>query len=175
MNSSKQYPPVVVVDEHDSEIGHEMLDTVWKRGLYHRIASVFIVDGDGNMLLQLRGPDVKVYPNRWDQAAGGHVDKANSYESTAEHEVNEELGIAVSDLIELGTHRTNTTEHGRILNQFERVYLAKIPRETKLKRQANEVSELRWFTPIELRQQIAENPDQFTPGLLYCLEKYFPG
>lgn len=45
-----------------------MLAEVWQKGL-HRIASVFVEDDQGRMLLQRRGPNVKVYPNCWDQAA----------------------------------------------------------------------------------------------------------
>jgi isopentenyldiphosphate isomerase len=175
MSKQKQYPPVVVVDENDNETGFEMLSTVWEQGIYHRIVSVFINDFDGNMLLQLRGPNVKVFPNCWDQAAGGHVDKGNTYEQTALKETMEELGIEVGGLefTELGTHRTNAQENGHLVNQFERAYLVKMSRDTVLKPQDDEVSKLQWFTPAELKSQKDQDPKKFTPGLLFCLKKYF--
>lgn len=67
-----------------------MLAEVWQKGL-HRIASVFVEDDQGRMLLQRRGPNVKVYPNCWDQAAGGHVDEGFTYEQTAANELAEAL------------------------------------------------------------------------------------
>jgi len=76
-----KYPPVVIVDENDNEIGTAMLADAWRQGLYHRVVAIFIIDNQGRMLLQLRSPDVKVYPNRWNQAAGGHVDEGQSYET----------------------------------------------------------------------------------------------
>lgn len=171
---NKKYPPVVVVDENDNEVGSAMLDEVHQKGLYHRIVSVFIEDEYGNMLLQLRSPGVKVFPNRWDQAAGGHVDAGRSYEQAAMDEVAEELGLHGIALKTLGTHRSNIREGERTINQFERAYLVRIPHDgTPLKPQAAEVTTLRWFGPAELKAQISAHPEQFTPGLLYCLAAYF--
>lgn len=169
-----KYPPVVVVDENDNEISSAMLDEVHQKGLYHRIVSVFVEDEGGRMLLQLRGPGVKVFPNCWDQAASGHVDAGQSYEQTAMNEAEEELGLRNITLQELGTHRANDKAGDRIINQFERAYLVRIPHDTPLKVQADEISTLRWFDPAELKVQVTNYPEKFTPGLLYCLKEYFP-
>ncbi len=172
--SSTKYPPVVVVDENDNEIGSATLADVWQKGSYHRIVSVFVEDEQGNMLLQFRGPNVKAFPNCWDQAIGGHVDLGHTYEQTATLEAEEELGLHDLSLKELGTCRSNTQEGDRIVNQFERVYSIQIPHDTLLKPQADEISSLRWFTLSELRAEIAKSPDKFTTGLVLCLKKYFP-
>jgi len=169
-----KYPPVVIVDENDNEIGTAMLAETWQKGLYHRIVAVFITDDKGRMLLQLRGPDVKVYPNCWDQAAGGHVDKGQSYETSAANELAEELGLHGITLTEMGTHKSNAHDGDRIINQFERVYKAEVPFGTKFKPEESEVAELEWFTAPELKARIAHQPDKFTPGLLYDIEHYFP-
>lgn len=168
------YPPVVVVDEHDNEIGTAMLAEVWEKGLYHRIVSVFVQDEQGRMLLQLRGPNVAAYPNCWDQAAGGHVDEGQTYDQAARNELFEETGLEDVEFTELGTYRSNNQEGERIINQFERVYVARVPGDITLHPEAEEVSSLQWFAPEELRQLIAEHPARFTPGLLYCLRVYFP-
>ena len=172
---AKVYPPVVVVDEHDNEIGTAMLAEVWQKGLYHRVVAVYIEDDQGRMLVQLRGPQVKIYPNCWDQAAGGHVDEGYSYEQTAVNELGEELGLHNVALELLGTFRSNEKlDDDRINNVFERVYVAHVAHDIILKPQPDEVSELRWFTPAELKVSITKHPKQFTPGLLYGLHEYFP-
>jgi 16S rRNA (adenine1518-N6/adenine1519-N6)-dimethyltransferase len=150
-----------------------MLNEAWKKGLYYRIVSVFVVDNHGRMLLQQRAPNVKVYPNRWDQAAGGHVDAGFSYEQTARNELAEELGIRDVPIQLLGTFRTNDKfDDGRIVNQFERAYLAKIAPSTPLKLQVSELSKTQWFTPTELKSLATEQPQNLTPGLLHSLHIY---
>lgn len=168
------YPPVVIVDENDNEVGSAMLAEVWQKGLYHRIASIFIEDEQGHMLLQLRGPDVKVYPNCWDQAAGGHVDEGYTYEQTAANELAEEVGLHDAKLKAIDTYRFNAQEGSRIINQFVRVFLVRIPHDMPLQPQAEEVGRLQWFTPNELQHAIAEKSETFTPGFLYELRSYFP-
>jgi isopentenyl-diphosphate Delta-isomerase len=169
-----KYPPVVVVDENDNEIGTAMLAEVWQKGLYHRIVAVFVLDDTGRMLLQLRGPHVKVYANHWDQAVGGHVDEGQSYKQAAEAELSEELGLQNVTLTPVATHRTNTQDETRIINQFARVYMARIPHDTELKPDETEVSKLQWFTPDELKALITQQPESFRPGLLYGLREFFP-
>lgn len=171
----KKYPPVVVVDENDTEIGAAMLAEAWEKGLYHRIVSVFVLDDQGRMLLQLRSSQVGIYPNCWDQAAGGHVDEGYSYDRAATMELAEELGLLDVHLETLGTFRSNEKfEDGRILNRFERVYVARVSHDVVLKPAPEEVSKLQWFTPSELKAQLSRHHAKFTPGLLHGLRTYFP-
>jgi len=172
---SHKYPPVVIVDEEDNEIGLAMLAEVWEKGLYHRIVSIFVKDDAGRMLLQLRGPEVKIHPNMWDQAAAGHVDEGFNYETAAKSELAEELGLRGVPLKVLGTFRSNNVlDDGRTINQFERVYLAQIPHDTALQLEAAEVADVKWFTSTELTKEITQHPEKFTPGLLYGLHTYLP-
>lgn len=139
------------------------------------IVSIFIEDEQGRMLLQLRDPNVKIYPNRWDQVAGGRVDEGFNYDQTAENELAEELDLRDVMFKPLGTFRSNNKlNDGRIINQFERVYVAHVPGGVKLNLQLEEVTKLQRFTPAELKTQIAHHPEKFTPGLLYGLRNYFP-
>lgn len=174
-NATKKFPPVVVVDEHDHEIGSAMLAEVWQKGLYHRGVSVFIMDDDGRMLLQLRSANVGIYPNCWDQAATGHVDEGFSYEQSATNELAEELGLRDVPLEVLGTFRSHhVLDDGRIINQFERSYVGRVSPDVTLELESQEVSKAQWFTMAELKTQIAQTPEKFTPGLLHALHEYFP-
>jgi isopentenyl-diphosphate delta-isomerase len=174
-HAAKKFPPVVVVDENDHEIGSAMLAEVWQKGLHHRGVSIFILDNNGRMLLQCRSSQAGIYPNCWDQAAGGHVDEGSSYDQTAVNELAEEAGLHNIPLKTLGTFRThNELPDGRIVNEFERVYEARVSHDVALKPEPEEVSELKWFTPTELKASIAQHPETFTPGLLYDLKRYYP-
>jgi len=115
-----------------------------------------------------------LYPNCWDQPAAGHVDEGYSYDQAAVMELAEEIGLENVALTTLGTHRFNTKTEDRIINQFARVYSVKVPHDVALRPDAKEVGKLQWFTPSELCTHIKEHPEEFVPGLLYDLRKYYP-
>ena len=168
------YPPVVVVDEHDSVIGAEMLAKVWEKGLYHRIVYILVEDESGRILLQRRSANMELYPNCWDDSAAGHVDEGDTYKSAAMREVEEELGLTDVTLEEVATHRTNEEYQGRKLNRFNKLYRARVASDTQFQAPADEVTEVRWFTLAEIRKIAAEHPDQVTGGLILNLEYYYP-
>ena len=172
----KKYPPVVVVDENDNEIGSAMLAEVWQKGLYHRIVSVFVLDEDNrHMLLQQRSSKVGIYPNCWDQAAGGHVDEGQTYDQAAHNEVKEEIGLTRFKLETVNTIRTNSVlADGRIINRFDRIYAVRIPKGTALEPEAAEVAKLQWFTAQELKDRFTKHPKQCTPDLLKLIANHFP-
>ncbi len=171
---NKKYRPVVVVDENDNEISAAMLTEVWQKRLYHRIVSIFVKDDQGRMLLQLRAPNMLLYPNRWDQAAGGHVDSGHNYEETASIELAEEIGLHNVEFKTIATYRSNNRYDGRIMNRFVRVYLVRVAHDIVLHPEAEEVSKLQWFSPAELKERAAKHPEEFTPGFLNELQVYFP-
>jgi len=168
------HPPVVVVDEHDHEIGKAMLAEVWEKGLYHRIVHIIAEDEDGRVLLQHRAADAKLWPNCWDHSAGGHVDEGFTYDSAARAEVAEELGLQEVQLEAVATHPTRITHNGHILNRFTRLYRIRITKDTPLRINEEELSATRWFTLPELRAALKTRPQDFTDVLRYTIETYYP-
>jgi isopentenyldiphosphate isomerase len=107
------YPPVIVVDKDDQEIGLEMLAKVWEKGLRHRIVRIMVEDETGRILLQRRNPRMLLYPGYWDNSAAGHVDEGMTYLAAAVQEVTEELGIVDPKLEEIGHYYAEHTHKGR--------------------------------------------------------------
>ena len=48
------------------EICHE-------KGLWHKAVAMFMINSKGQVLLQKRSANKKMWPNMWDMTAGGHV------------------------------------------------------------------------------------------------------
>ena len=44
-----------------------------REGLWHKAVVVFIINSKGQVLLQKRSANKKLWPNTWDVTAGGHV------------------------------------------------------------------------------------------------------
>lgn len=48
-------------------------DEVHKCGDWHKSAQLWIINKNGKVLLQKRGPNVKKHPNMWHISASGHI------------------------------------------------------------------------------------------------------
>jgi 16S rRNA (adenine1518-N6/adenine1519-N6)-dimethyltransferase len=166
------YPPVIVVDEHDKEIGAVMLTEVWEKGLYHRIARVMVEDASGRVLLQRRSSEMSLYPDRWDCSAGGHVDQGMSYDQAAIQEVGEELGIIDPDLNETGYFFMSADFEWRKMNNFNKLYTLRLDGQD-IVFEEHEVSEVAWFEREELERLLKERPEEFTAGLRHILINYY--
>lgn len=64
--------------------------------LVHRSVQVLVFSSDGRLLLQRRSQRKDLFPGYYCASASGHVAAGEDYESTAERELEEELGIAAS-------------------------------------------------------------------------------
>ena len=62
--------------------------------LCHEI-SVFVLNNQGQVLLQKRSANKKYFPNTW-ALCTGHVEKGETLKEAALRELNEELGVTVS-------------------------------------------------------------------------------
>lgn len=164
---------IQIVDEHDKPIGRASKEEAWKKGLKHRIIRVMVEDEQGRVLLQKRSANVKLYPNLWDNSAGGHVDADEDYADAAKRELQEELGLTYVGLADLGpVIQTNKEAKGKILNRFNKFYKARVKGSVQIHFDPYEVSEVAWFTLDELRRLASEHPDQITDGIEMFMQKY---
>lgn len=95
-----------IVDEQGNKTGQTLPKTaVHQQGLRHGSVHVWILDGQGNILLQYRAANKKIFPSCWDTSVAGHVSAGDVPEDTALCEVQEEIGLTIekSDLQLLGT------------------------------------------------------------------------
>lgn len=163
---------IQIVDENDRPIGATTRQEAWASGLYYRLVQIVLRDEDGNFLLQKRSMEKPLYPGRWTNAASGHVDEGETYETSAPCELNEEIGVD-APLTFIGKFLVQKTMDDKIINQFNSVFEGQIPRDTKFALQPEEVSEVRWFTPEELQKNIADSPENFTPAIVKAVEEFY--
>lgn len=91
MNAAEEI--IVIVDEHNREIGQCTRKAMRRDRLIHRASYVLVFDRRGDLFIQKRTMTKDVYPGYYDVAAGGVVLSGESYEESAERELFEELGI----------------------------------------------------------------------------------
>ena len=136
-----------------------------KRGLWHRAVYAFIIDDKGNILLQKRSGNKKLWPNMWDVTVGGHVDAGEFGRQALIREVKEELGIIINDNdIKYLVSSTSINEQGDLINKhyIECYLITKNIDISDVKIQKEEVSEVRYFSKGELLKRISNNYEDLT-------------
>ena len=136
-----------------------------KKGLWHRAVYAFIIDDKGNILLQKRSSNKKLWPNMWDVTVGGHVEAGEFGRQALIREVKEELGIAINDDdIKYIIGSTSINKQGDIINKhYNECYLiTKSIDISAIKIQKEEVSEVRYFSKDELVKRISNNYEGLT-------------
>jgi isopentenyldiphosphate isomerase len=85
-----------VLDDAGHKTGQVLdSDAVHKQEQWHEVANVWIVNARGEVLLQLRSPQVELCPNVWDVAVGTHVRPGEDPAAAAQRGLQGELGLNV--------------------------------------------------------------------------------
>lgn len=151
------------------------------KGLWHRAVYGFIIDNRGNVLLQKRSSDKKLWPNIWDVTVGGHVDSGEFGREALIRETKEELGIEITETdIRYLVGSTSINEKGNIINKhYNECYLiTKNIDVSKIKLQKEEVAQIKYFSKEEILNRINNNYEGLTEKtgawnfLQRVLEKY---
>ncbi len=168
-----------VLNKYGEFIGKiETREKCHKEGLWHRAVYVFIFNKNGDVLLQKRSSNKRVWPNLWDVTAGGHVLSGEFGRQALTREIKEELGLNIDEnelKYLVGSKSTNIK--GDILdNIFNECYiLTKDIDVSKISMQEEEVSDIKWFTRDEILNRIENNYDGLTlkMGPWNFLKKYY--
>lgn len=160
---------IVIVDRNDKLIGAKEKDIAIKNGLIHRIVRIFLFNSKGEVFLQKRSPNMKVWPNRWDQSVGGHVDEGETYNKAALREMKEELGIIKVNIKRILKYYQEEIYNGYLLKRFNVVYKAIYNERIKLNKE--EISKGDWFEPDYLSKWMKKRPEDFATGCIIAFSK----
>ena len=114
-------------------------------GEYRQSVHTWIMNSNGEFLIQKRTPNKKNFPNKWAQTGGG-VDEGETTLEAALRECSEELGISINP------------DNMELILSFKRKYdfvdVWLVKQDLKIEElilQEDEVSEVKWATIDEIR------------------------
>jgi isopentenyl-diphosphate delta-isomerase len=154
---------VICVDEADNPIGEAGKLDAHERGLLHRAFSVFLVDDQNRLLLQMRALTKYHSGGLWANSCCGHPRPDEPIVEAAVRRTREELGLA-ADLHEGFRFRYRANlDNGLIENElvhmmFGRFSGAPAP-------ESAEVASLRWMSLDALAKDVARTPSIYAPWL----------
>lgn len=123
-----------------------MKSTAHAKGWFHPTIHVWLYTEDGKVLIQQRGKDKDTHPLLWDVSVAGHIGAGEDIEASAIREVEEEIGLSISekDLEKIGVFSSVHKHREDLIDcEFHHTFLCelKFPLE-KLKKQDSEVAQL---------------------------------
>ena len=155
---------LIIVDAQDRILGHGTKAELHEgAGTLHRAFSIFLFNHNGDVLLQQRSHQKRLWPLFWSNTCCSHPRQGESYGVATQRRLSEELGMR-ADLI--FTHRfryqAQYDEHGAE-HELCSVYVGK----TVDNPSANplEIADWQWIQPDALDRWIEETPETLTPWL----------
>lgn len=156
-----------IYDENNEPTGEKQMKSEAHRlGLWHRVAHVWIYNQKGEILLQLRAKDKLLYPNMWDISAAGHISAGEDAIVSAVRETQEEIGLEISlnDLKFFKIKKHSAIYQNIKNNEFFYIYFLQYDDSINiLKKQEEEVADLKFLSLIEVEEGLKNSPDDFAP------------
>ncbi|PZR70813.1 MAG: ribosomal RNA small subunit methyltransferase A [Chthoniobacterales bacterium] len=150
-----------VVDDQDQVLGDAPRDEVHGNNSRHRAVHILIFNATGELFLQKRSRWKDRHPLLWDSSAAGHVNAGEDYDSAANRELEEELGIRaeLSRVAKLPASEKTGQEF---------IWLYRAQHEGPFQLAASEIELGEFFPPDVVSEWIKARPADFAPGFVEC-------
>lgn len=151
---------VILVDEHDNEIGRMEKLEAHRKALLHRAFSVFIFNKDEEMLLQRRALEKYHSPGLWTNSCCSHPAPGEETILSAQRRLQEEMGFTcplteVSQVTYFAGFDNGLTEH-----EFDHLFIGNYNDSFEVN--PEEVAEFKWLNFEDIDELLARQPDSFT-------------
>ena len=160
---------VVLVDEHDVEIGTAPKLEAHRSGTLHRAFSVFVFDGAGQILLQKRAAHKYHSGGLWTNACCSHPRPGEDLLDAAHRRLREEMGFdcALQPLFSFVYHApfaNGFTEH-----ELDHVFVGRFDGHPRP--DPEEADEWRWADPARVLESIAREPESYSVWFRLALHR----
>lgn len=161
---------LILVDGSDNPIGlEEKVKCHLPDGKLHRAFTVLLFNDEKKLLLTRRSQSKMLWPGDWDGTVASHPRKSETYVSSAERRLPEELGAScrLDYLFKFEYHipyKDVGSENeicGTLIGQVENPFNLKLVKD--------EISESKWIDSDELLAELQKNPQSYCPWMLVAL------
>jgi len=162
---------VILVDENDNPIGtEEKVKCHLPNGKLHRAFTALLFDKNGRLVLTRRAKEKMLWPGDWDGTFASHPRESETYVSSGERRMPEELGIEGKlDYLHKFEYHVPYKDVGSE-NEICGTLIGIIDESTELKEIEGEIDEIKWISANELISEIKKNPKIYCPWMLIALE-----
>ncbi len=162
---------LIRVDEQDCQTGLvEKKAAHMGAGVLHRAFSVFLFNSKGELLLQQRAPAKMLWGGYWSNSVCSHPRAGEEILHAAKRRVQQELGMVAPELtwVYAFTYHVPFKDIG---SEYEYCHVLVGRSDEPPQPHPDEISGWRWVNCAELKQEVTQNPDQFTPWFKMEIEE----
>ena len=153
---------LILVDDHDREIGHLSKGACHDGdGVLHRAFSLFIFNSAGELLLQRRSAEKRLWPLFWSNSCCSHPRRSETMAVATKRRLAQELGMACSF-----RHLFTFQYQARYLDlgsENEVCWVFAGRSDDTPQPNPHEIADLRWIAPGDLDRELEAQPTVFTP------------
>jgi isopentenyl-diphosphate Delta-isomerase len=153
---------LILVDEHDRELGFRSKgDCHSGYGALHRAFSIFVFNGDNELLLQKRSPSKLLWPNYWSNTCCSHPRRGETMERAVSRRLVQELGFEcpLEFLYKFRYH----AQYGAIGAEHEYCWVYYGRYDGPVDVNVSEIVDWRFIGVHALEAELARAPESFTP------------
>ena len=159
---SSEGEELILVDLDDNEIGfRSKADCHAGAGIRHRAFSLFLFNEDGELLLQKRSRQKRLWPGFWSNSCCSHPRRGETLETATQRRLSDELNISAQlEHIYHFCYQADFASSGAE-NELCHVYLGRVLGEVRPN--SSEVEAVRLISAMELDREFERRPKDFTP------------
>ena len=162
---------VILVDENDKPIGLMNKMEAHEKALLHRAFSVFIFNEKGELMLQQRAASKYHSPLLWTNTCCSHQRDGESNVEAGRRRLQEEMGF-VTDIKEVFSFIYKAPfDNGLTEHELDHVMIGRFDDAPNLNKE--EVEAYKWMTLKDVKQDIEENPANYTAWFKIIFDKSY--
>jgi len=161
---------VILVDQNDNPIGKEdKVKCHLPNGKLHRAFTALIFNNEGKLLLPKRSEGKLLWPNDWDGTVASHPRESETYVSSAERRMPEEIGFSCKmNYVNKFEYHVPYKDIGSE-NEICGTLIGTIDSFDESSMIKDEISEIKWINPDELKNELEHNRDVYCPWMIIAL------
>ena len=162
---------LILVDKNDNPIGtEEKVKCHLPNGILHRAFTALLFDKNGRLVLTRRAKEKMLWPGDWDGTVASHPRESETYVSSAERRMPEELGIECKlDYLFKFEYHVPYKDVGSE-NEVCGTLVGVVDESTSFKKIEGEIDEIKWISAEELLSELKSKPEIYCPWMIIALE-----
>ncbi len=165
---SSESEELILVDGDDNDIGFlSKAQCHDGGGVLHRAFSVFLFNDAGELLLQKRGEDKRLWPGFWSNSCCSHPRRGETMDVATSRRLRDELNVDTAlEYVYRFQYTARFGESGSE-NELCHVFLGRTPDD--LRPNDSEIAAVRFVAAGEMGRDLKRRPEHFTP---WCRQEW---